>query len=426
MRQKIIALLLVLVLVSTIVVSAFAAEDTANTSEAAQGTEEVTETGKEDVAGTPISEEDTKDGAVKVLEEELPEATADMILFQDLENLVKKNNLSYRSLGENASYMSELEDTIDDLETGIAKLDEALTNPELDEEERASLTAQRTQMQQTLSTMSSSLQQDPDVVARQMDAGQDQLILGCQTIYIALVGMEQQEGALQRQLAALDRTVKEMKLRAEMGQISELQLMEVESGRASLVSGLTTLRMNISNYKMQLEQMIGEEVTGTVKLGVLPTVTDEELNAINAEEDLKLVRRRNYDIYAASAAETSAYEMADKYPGMDSDMLDHMQNAAYYTYKDTYQQVELKFKMLYAQLQDCRQIVTAAESTLKCEELAYQAEELKYQQGTISHNALLTAEDELKTAQEAVRTAKNDLFSTYNNYCWAVQHGILN
>ena len=52
--------------------------------------------------------------------------------------------------------------------------------------------------------------------------------------------------------------------------------------------------------------------------------------------------------------------------------------------------------------------------------------ELKYQRGMISKNALLTAEDELKTAQESVQTAQDNLFSTYNNYRWAVDHGVLN
>jgi outer membrane protein TolC len=58
------------------------------------------------------------------------------------------------------------------------------------------------------------------------------------------------------------------------------------------------------------------------------------------------------------------------------------------------------------------------------EQLAYQAAELKFNQGSISKNALLTAADELQTAKEAVLTAENNLFSTYNEYTWAVKYGI--
>ena len=43
-----------------------------------------------------------------------------------------------------------------------------------------------------------------------------------------------------------------------------------------------------------------------------------------------------------------------------------------------------------------------------------------------SHNALLDAADDLSDAEEAVQSTAIDLFSAYNTYCWAVQHGILN
>jgi len=61
-----------------------------------------------------------------------------------------------------------------------------------------------------------------------------------------------------------------------------------------------------------------------------------------------------------------------------------------------------------------------------CQQDSYASMELKYQQGTISKNALLDAEDDLREAEEKVRTSANDLFSSYNTYCWAVQHGVLN
>ena len=100
--------------------------------------------------------------------------------------------------------------------------------------------------------------------------------------------------------------------------------------------------------------------------------------------------------------------------------------AAQYTYNNTVQNYELKFRTLYAQVKDCHQIWEAAKVSLACEQSSYAVSELKFQQGTISRNALLTAGDGLREAEEKVRSAAEDLFSTYNTYCWAVQHGILN
>ena len=252
-----------------------------------------------------------------------------------------------------------------------------------------------------------------------MDGTANQLILGSESIYIALVGLEIQETALVRQLAALDRTIAELKVRHEWGQVSQLQLMEAENGRASLVSGLTTLRMNMTNLRMQLENMLGQDITGTIEVGTLPRVTAEQLSAIDLEKDLKMVLRRNPDVQAAENKEDSLFGS-----GMTGDLLDSMSDAADYGIESAKLQAEMKFRSLYGELMDCRQVLTNAKSSLEVEQLAYQAEELKYNQGTISKNAFLAAADELQTAKEAVLTAENNLFSTYNEYNWAVKHGI--
>jgi len=383
--------------------------EAAENEEAAEGEEEASDPEQES-AGVPLD---------PVTGEEMMEATDDMILFGDLEDLVRENNMTYKSLSASISDLDDLEDAMDDLEDTLDDLKDLekllKDNPDLEGSELAGgktladVQQAQGELRGTLSSMGSA--GDPAVLERQMKDGRNQLVLGAQTLFIALVGMERQEEALVRQLKALDRTVEEMNLRYQMGQISRLQLLEVQNGRAALASGLTTLRMNLKTYKMQLEQMVGRDMTGTSPLGSLPAVTDEELAALDVEKDLKKVIQKNYSVYAADKAEENA---------SDSSM------AAYYSYKAACQQAELKFRTLYAKLLDCRQIVTAAETALECETLACQAAELKYRQGTISRNALLAAEDEMKTAQETLWTAKNDLFATYNNYCWAVGHGVLN
>ena len=95
-----------------------------------------------------------------------------------------------------------------------------------------------------------------------------------ESTYIALAALETQEGALQRQLASLNRTVEELELRYQMGQVSALQLQQTKAGRTQLTSGLETLRMNIRSLKTQLEQLIGAAQTGEIVLGKVPEVTD--------------------------------------------------------------------------------------------------------------------------------------------------------
>ena len=278
------------------------------------------------------------------------------------------------------------------------------------------------------------MQKDNADIVWKLNSLEDQIVMGGEALYVALAGLEIKEAGLQRQLTALNRTVEEMELRYNMGQISALQLSQVKAGRSSLVSGLETLRMNISNYKLQLEMMIGAEQTGGITLGTLPEVTAEELEKMNLEEDLLSAKTNSYALHEASLTLEDAAEAYDDAGGdgyskpekYEYKKAKHTWNSAQYTYNNTIQEFELKFRTLYAQVQDCYQIWSAALVSLDSEQHSFQAAEMKYQQGSISKNAYLDAQDTLAAAEETVKTAANDLFSMYNTYCWAVQHGILN
>lgn len=436
MKQRIFALALTMALLLAAAVSAFAVEPAANGGETAPAAE--TEQQTADAAQAAAAQETAEpegaaaedaavgEAAPETTEEPLPapEPEGKKVNFYDLEELVEKNNLSYKSLDATIDYMLELEETEDTLESSIQQLMGAIAalDPAAPDyaAQAAYLERKLAEAQQAKAAISPMIQD-----TSKMESGCCQLIYGAESLYIALVGMERQETALERQLASLDRTLEELKVRAQWGQVSQLQLKEAESGRGSLVSGLATLRMNITSYKMKLEQMIGEEPTGTMVLAALPVVSADQLNALDPESDLKQAKRKNFDLRAASASEADALDAAGNMATMSGTMWS-MLDAARYATEEAGQQVELKFQLLNLQLQDQRQVLAAAVNALETERLAYQAQELKYQQGTISKNALLTAEDELKTAQESVQTAQDNLFSTYNNYRWAVDHGVLN
>ena len=278
------------------------------------------------------------------------------------------------------------------------------------------------------------MQKDNADVVRQLNNLQDQIVMAGESLYAALTAMEGQGTGLRQQLEGLDRTVEEMELRYQLGQISAMQLAEVKSGRTALESGLATLRMNVRNYKLQLEMLIGAEQTGEIALGPLPEVTAEQLSQMDLEKDLAAAREKSYELYDAAKTLEDArdqYKEDADYWGYNENRMEFRNakrtwQAAQYTYNNIVQSYELKFRTLFAQVEDYHQIWEAAKVSLACEQSSYAASELKFQQGTISRNALLTAGDGLREAEEKVRSAAEDLFSTYNTYCWAVQHGILN
>ena len=263
---------------------------------------------------------------------------------------------------------------------------------------------------------------------------QDQIVLAGEATYVALAAMDLQEDSLERQLAAADRTVAEMELRYQLGQISTLQLSQTRAGRVSLASGLETLRMNQRTYKIQLELLLGAEMTGELALAPMPAVTEDQLSALDLEADLETAKSRSYELHDAANTledERETYEDAGDRYGYNEEHMEfrqarHTWNAAQYTYENTVQDFERRFRLLYDQVLDYRQIWATSQIALETQQLSCAASELKYQQGAISQYELLSARDELADAEDAVESAAIDLFSAYNTYLWAVEHGILN
>ncbi len=278
------------------------------------------------------------------------------------------------------------------------------------------------------------LQKDYEDTARQLRGSEDQLVAVGESLYVNLLSLEEQSAALTRQAAALDRTLEELELRYQLGQISAMTLEQTKAGRTQLESGKAQLDAGIAQVRRQLNAMIGEDLTADLTLGPLPAVTAEQLAAMDVEKDYETFKEASYDLYAAKLTLDDAdedYKDKARDLGYNSDKYEyvaarHQWQAAQYTYNAAVQNAELSFRSLYDSVQSYASALNAAKVSLECERSDLAAAQLKYEQGTISENALRTAEGDLYTAQDAVNAAERDLFTAYNNYRWAVDHGLLN
>ena len=279
---------------------------------------------------------------------------------------------------------------------------------------------------------SGKMQADNDAIIFQLRNAQNQIIMAGESIYTALVNLELNQGALNRSEAALKRTVQEMELRYQMGQISSLTLQQIKSGQTSLASGKQTLAMNVGNLKAQLELLLGAKPVGKITLQPVTRVTAQQVSAMNQTKDMEQAKKASYTLFAAKRtleeANEKFNEAKEQYSTGDYQyaMAQHTWQGAQYTYAASVQNFEAGFRALYNQVKDANQILNAKQTALQVEKSSFAAAQLKYKQGTISKNALLKAQDDLSTAQDGVDTAALDLFTAYHNYRWAVEHGILN
>lgn len=446
--QRLLAWLLIgvaaLTFLSVPLMSAFAAADTV--SEVAgpdAGNREP------DAIDQPQTEEARKDAAK--LEELLNRITIEpaalnSVEFTQVEGLMRDKNLQVRSFQESIDYLKTLDYALlsEELRKQLNRTAEAqlgllqlanLTQGSLDSYAYQQLQQAHSALRDMFDDVKDGrTQRDNAGFVRQLRAYQDQIILGAESLFVTIADLENQRTALRRQLAALDRTEEEMTLRHELGQISDLQLREVQGGRAKLESGLATLEMNLKNLKYQLENLLGASLTGIVSLGGVPGVTEAELAGMDEDRDLASAKAASYELYAASktlqTAEETYRDAAEKAGYMESNSNYRKAAADWKTAQNTYnatvQSFELKFRTLYSKVKDYEQVWKTAQVTLENQRASFQADQLKREQGTLSANALLTARDELSAAEDAALSAGHNLFSFYNAYRWAVTSGILN
>ncbi len=369
----------------------------------------------------------------------IPPDAVGTVSFANVSRRLRENNLSVLSLEENINAIKAIdyEKMGDDIRKNLNKIADAQWFMTISGNSFAakSMSSSYESLKDTFDDIrDGKLQEDNEAVIRQLENAQDQVAMAGESLYIALTEMELNGQGLSRSITALDRTIKELSLRYDLGQISALTLEQTKAGRTSALSGQETLTMNICTYKTQLEQMIGAELTGKIKLQGLPQVTGQQLAAMDLDKDLAAAKEASYTLFAAQrtlddarddfkdTAEANMYSTG-KYQYVAAQ---HQWQAAQYTYNAAVQSFETSFRTLYLQVKDYQQVLQAAKTALAMEQDNFAAAQKKHDLGNLSDNALADAQDKVSEAQDKVDGAAIDLFSAYNNYRWAVDHGILN
>lgn len=444
MRKRILAFVLAAALIGSLLVTAAVAEEDGAPAETAQSGESAPTENESGEAAAPTDGESTAGETQEPQQDAETEIPAPdpvgQLSFANLESRLRENNLTVLMLEESIASIDEIdfdkmqEDLRKQL-NDIAKLQYlSIVYPEAAggmtfDSLQSSYDALKEQFDDL---KEGKIQDDYDAVVRQLRNTEDQMIKTAETIYINILELQNTDGQLQRSLAAMNRTVQEMELRYDLGQISALQLQQTESGRTQLKSSLETVEMNLNNLIVQMEVMIGAEQTGELKLGEIPDVTDEQIAAMDLEKDLASAKEVSYALFDAQKTLNDAketYEDAIDGKGINSyqrKSAEHTWKAAQYTYEAAVQSFELSFRTAFNAVADQQQILKASQTALALQQDTYASMELKYQQGSISKNALQDAKDDLDDAQTAVDTARHNLFTAYRTYRWAVDRGLLN
>lgn len=413
MRRSIAMLLAVLTLTGTMALPSFAAETEETVQETAEGTE--TAQGEEtapapDPAGT--------------------------VSWENLDSRIREGSLNSLILGENISGIEgiDYDQMYEDLRRQLNDIANAQWYITIMGGDSSSLDQAYDALRDTFEDLKDGeVQADNADVVWQLEDTTNQIVSGGETLYITLVGLEQQAADGQRGLDTIDRNLEQLRLREQLGQVSQQTVTELEQTRAQTVSQLATLDSNIRQLKIQLQNLIGEDPTGELVLGPLPTQEEAVWEEPDYEADLEAAKAASWTLRDAQLTLDDAKEQwnddQSSYRGASKQYLyqqaEHTWNAAQLTYQSTVQNFETSFKSLYDSLANYEQVLENAQSALAWQQTLLETAQTRYDLGLISYSEVLTAQDNVASAQSTVDGAWRDLFTARNSYCWAVETGQL-
>lgn len=267
---------------------------------------------------------------------------------------------------------------------------------------------------------------------RQIDYAADQTISGAESLYLTILSTQLQlDGLKNNTLASTQRSLKEIELRYQLGQVSKLTLTQVQNGYESLESSITSLENTVSTLYSSLQSLMGDVPTGKLRLLDTPSVTANELSYLNYASDLAKAKENSYTLYTADRAVEDAEDAmndARRDEGKNSyqyKMAEYAYQSSLYKKDAAVANFEASFLNLYKAIAPAQTALAAKQSALAYEQQMYAVAEKKYQLGNLSANALQDAKDTLDSAQRDVEAAQLDLFTAYHSYDQAVKLGLI-
>lgn len=267
---------------------------------------------------------------------------------------------------------------------------------------------------------------------RQIDYAADQTISGAESLYLTILSTQLQlDGLKNNTLTSTQRSLKEIKLRYQLGQVSKLTLTQVQNGYESLESSITSLENTVSTLYSSLQSLMGDVPTGKLQLLDTPSVTANELSYLNYASDLSKAKEKSYTLYTADRAVEDAEDAmndARRDEGKNSyqyKMAEYAYQSSLYKKDAAVASFEASFLNLYKAIAPAQTALAAKQSALAYEQQMYAVAEKKYQLGNLSANALQDAKDTLDSAQRDVEAAQLDLFTAYHSYDQAVKLGLV-
>lgn len=252
---------------------------------------------------------------------------------------------------------------------------------------------------------------------KQADYVADQITQGAQTLLLTIRSLQYTGEQLDRQLAAVDRSMAVLEVQQQIGMAGALQVETARRQRDNLAMNADMLDGQIETLGNSLALLCGMDAASAVLPAALGQVSEAELRAMDLEKDLAAARKSSFIVWQKRDALRQAQNTYDK----DIESTVHAVQAAEAALDAAQEELRAGFTTLFRTVQDKKTAVQAARTAAEQAARTLHTSEVKYRQGMISRLAYQQAQDEAASAAQAVETAELELLTAYQQYQWGRQ-----
>ncbi len=256
-----------------------------------------------------------------------------------------------------------------------------------------------------------------DQTKLQMDAAADQIVVAAQKLYVTFHYMDTERIQLLKQQQVLDSTLKIAQLKADLGFLTQTDLLVIQQQKNTLADNLVVLVNQMNTVKNNFQVLLGYSVDDGVSISAIPLPDENFAAAMNETADRQTAQDANWTLKEKELAKEIADDNKDS--NLDSTVDDY--RAAALNYSLALNTFDVSFRQVCNDVAEKQNRLASAQSAYDAKAKALDAVIWQNELGVVSAIDLENAQMDLDSAQAALDQAKINLFSSQEQYRWALR-----
>ena len=366
-----------------------------------------------------------------------------IVNYSDIEGTVRSNNQTIRAndktldaldnndaaeqkigaLHDSANKLQGISQSLQQADAAVKALPASPENQALD----ASLQGSIASLNAAASILGSEADQlgtDEDTVEKteyQMNGAADQIVVAAQKLFVTWHSLDQQRTVLtQKQQVAAD-TVKAAEAKVAAGLITQTELLNVRQQQSSASDQLASLVSQMKTVRDSFRVLMGYSDEYDLTLAAMPQADTAEIAKMNYAADSQTAFDANWTLKEKAKEKEIADDNRDA--GLDSTV--DLYHAAALNYELAKNQFGAAFRQAYDDVSLKQSLLASAQSACNVKAQTLSAVQRQNAVGVASALDLENAQLDAANAKVALSQAQYDLFSSQEQYRWALR-GALN